>query len=76
MIITLLFLFQTLLKETEAAENVCANAITDDHPKGAINAEVARIARENLMTSDGYCRSCSRCVDGWHRPSGESEVLF
>jgi hypothetical protein len=42
-----------LLKETEAAEDICANSVINDHPEGAANAEVVRIANENLMNSDG-----------------------
>jgi hypothetical protein len=42
-----------LLKETKAVENVRANAIIVDRPKGAIDAEVARIRNENVMSFDG-----------------------
>jgi hypothetical protein len=42
-----------LLKETKAVENVRANAIIVDRPKGAIDAEVARIGNENVMSFDG-----------------------
>jgi hypothetical protein len=41
-----------LLKETKAAENVRANAVIVDRPKGAIDAEVARIRNENVMSFD------------------------
>jgi hypothetical protein len=37
----------------EAAENVHADAIIDDHPEGAVVAEVTRIANENVVNSDG-----------------------
>jgi hypothetical protein len=51
MIITMLSLFQTLLKETEVAENAHADAIIGDHPEGAVDAKVARIASKNPMNS-------------------------
>jgi hypothetical protein len=51
MIITMLSLFQTLLKETEVAENAHADAIISDHPEGAVDAKVARIASKNPMNS-------------------------
>jgi hypothetical protein len=51
--VTLLSLFRTLLKETEAAENIHFDAAIGDHPEGAIDAEVARIVSENTTDPDG-----------------------
>jgi hypothetical protein len=53
MIVTPLSPFQTLLKETEAAENAHVNAIVGNHPEGIVDAEVARIASENTADPDG-----------------------
>jgi hypothetical protein len=47
-IITLLSPFQTLLKEIEATENIRADIVIDNHPEGAVDTEVTRIASENL----------------------------
>jgi hypothetical protein len=42
-----------LSKEKEVTEGVHIEAISDDHPEGAIDLEVMKIASENLMTSNG-----------------------
>jgi hypothetical protein len=53
MIMMLLLPFQTLLKEKEVTEDVHTRAAPGGHPKGAVNLEVMKIARENPMTFDG-----------------------
>jgi hypothetical protein len=39
--------------EAEAAENENVDICTSDHPEGAVDAEVARIANESTTTPDG-----------------------
>jgi gamma-glutamylcyclotransferase (GGCT)/AIG2-like uncharacterized protein YtfP len=53
MVVTLLSLFQTLLKETEAIENIHVDAVIGNHPDGAVDAEVTRIASEHSVNLDG-----------------------
>jgi hypothetical protein len=53
MILTMLSLFQTLMKEKEVTKDIPTKATPIDHPEGAVDLEVARIASENLTTFDG-----------------------
>jgi hypothetical protein len=49
----LLLPFQTLLEEKEVVEDVHAKGDPENLPEGAIDFEVAKIASENLTTSNG-----------------------
>jgi hypothetical protein len=51
MIMTLMLPFQTLLMEKEVTEDVHIKTTPDDHPEGAVDLEVTKIASENSMTS-------------------------
>jgi hypothetical protein len=65
-----------LLKETKVTENVRANAVINDRPDGAIDAEVATIRNENVMSSDGLdvAETVSRVSTDDTNRAGESEV--
>jgi hypothetical protein len=52
-IITLSSSFQTLLKKAEAARTGGADAGDESRPKGAVDAEVARIVSEAVTDPDG-----------------------
>jgi hypothetical protein len=41
------------MKERELTEDAPTETAPEDHPEGAIDFEVGRIASENLRTSDG-----------------------
>jgi hypothetical protein len=65
-----------MLKETKVAENGHVDGVVGDHPEGAIDVEVARMASENTADPDGLVamttiagpsRGGADCV-------GESEV--
>jgi hypothetical protein len=65
-----------LLKETEVGENIHPDAVTDDRPKGAADAEVATIINEKLMSSNSLDVAETvqgASMDGTDRV-GESEV--
>jgi hypothetical protein len=50
---TLLSLFQTMLKEKEVVENIQTKVILESHPEELVDLEVTKIANEKLTTFDG-----------------------
>jgi protein-tyrosine-phosphatase len=65
-----------LSKETKATKNIRADAAAGDHPEGAVDPEVTRIADENVTDPDGLetAKTIVGASTGGTDLAGESEV--